>query len=56
MNPATASVAGRSKIAARRTDLHDLPIHEDRDAIGKGHRFFLIVGDVDRRDVKLVLQ
>jgi hypothetical protein len=44
--PATNSFTGRSADRARRPDLHDAPVIEDRDAVAHRQRFLLVVGDV----------
>ncbi len=41
---------------SRRAALHDPPLVHDGDAIGHGQRFFLIVGHVDERDAKLLVE
>ena len=56
MKPATAIVCGRREDLARRADLDDAPVHEDRDAVGERHRLFLVVGDVDRGRAERALQ
>src|SRR5216684_2146006 len=46
----------RFSIAARRSDLFEGAVAEERDAIGKGHGFVLIVSDEEESDTDFALQ
>ena len=55
MRPRSA-VCGPLVDIARRADLNDLALVEDRHPVGHGQRFALIVGDEHERDADFLLQ
>ena len=48
-------IAGLIVDILRGTDLKDVAIPHDDDAVGHGERFFLIVGDIDEGDLQCLL-
>ena len=54
MKPAISIELGRAEPGGR-SDLLDLPRHEDGHPVGERHRLFLIMGHVHRRDAERAL-